>query len=152
MSYDTLSRYAAPQDWRAYSGTLIRRALAFCVDYVLIAILIVPAAIVLFLLGIPTLGLAWYLFPGLGLIVAAFYFGISLSGASQASPGMRMMGVMLVRTDGRKIDFLTAIVHLALFWILNSVLTPLILLAGLFTDRSRLIHDLIVGTAAIRTS
>ena len=151
MSYDTLSRYAAPQDWRAYSGTLTRRAVAFCVDYVLIAILILPAAVVLFLLGIPTLGLAWYLFPGLGLIVAALYFGISLSGASQASPGMRMMGVMLVRVDGRKIDFVTAMVHLILFWVLNSVLTPLILLAGLFTDRSRLIHDLLVGTAAIRT-
>ncbi|MBB4102737.1 RDD family protein [Allorhizobium borbori] len=151
MSLDTVSRYAAPEDWRAYSGTLIRRVIAFCVDYVLIAILIVPAAVVLFLLGIPTLGLAWYLFPGLGLIVAALYFGFSIGGASQASPGMRMMGVMLVRVDGRKIDFVTAMVHLILFWVLNSVLTPLILLAGLFTDRSRLIHDLLVGTAAIRT-
>lgn len=151
MSLDTVSRYAAPEDWRAYSGTLIRRVIAFCVDYVLIAILIIPAAIVLFLLGIPTLGLAWYLFPGLGLIVAALYFGLSIGGASQASPGMRMMGVMLVRVDGRKIDFFTAMIHLILFWVLNSVLTPLILLAGLFTDRSRLIHDLFVGTAAIRT-
>jgi len=151
MSLDTVSRYAAPEDWRAYSGTLIRRVIAFCVDYVLIAILIIPAAIVLFLLGIPTLGLAWYLFPGLGLIVAALYFGFSIGGASQASPGMRMMGVMLVRVDGRKIDFFTAMIHLILFWVLNSVLTPLILLAGLFTDRSRLIHDLLVGTAAIRT-
>ena len=151
MLFDIVSCYVAPEDWRAYSGTLIRRVIAFCVDYVLIAILIVPAAVVLFLLGIPTLGLAWYLFPGLGLIVAALYFGFSIGGASQASPGMRMMGVMLVRVDGRKIDFVTAMVHLILFWVLNSVLTPLILLAGLFTDRSRLIHDLLVGTAAIRT-
>lgn len=151
MSLDTFDRYAAPDDWRAYSGTLSRRVIAFCVDYVLIAILIVPAAVVLFLLGIPTLGLAWYLFPGLGLIVAALYFGLSIGGTSQASPGMRMMGVMLVRVDGRKIDFFTAMVHVILFWVLNSVLTPLILLAGLFTDRSRLIHDLLVGTAAIRT-
>lgn len=151
MSLDTVSRYAAPEDWRAYSGTLTRRAIAFCVDYILIAVLIVPAAFILLLLGIPTLGLAWFLFPGLGLIVAGLYFGLSLGGASQASPGMRMMGIMLVRTDGRKIDFVTAIIHLVMFWVLNSVLTPLILLAGLFTDRSRLIHDLLVGTAAIRT-
>lgn len=150
MSLDPVSRYAAPDDWRAYSGTLMRRVLACCVDYILVAILVIPAAFVLFLLGIPTLGLAWYLFPVLGLIVAALYFGWSVGGAAQASPGMRMMGIMLVRTDGRKIDFLTAIMHLILFWVLNSVLTPLILLAGLFTDRSRLIHDLLVGTAAIR--
>lgn len=151
MSLDTTSRYAAPEDWRAYSGTLVRRAIAFCVDYVLVFLLCIPAAFILFLLGIPTLGLAWYLFPGLGLIVAALYFGFSVGGRTQASPGMRMMGIMLVRVDGRKIDFITAMIHLILFWVLNSVLTPLILLAGLFTDRSRLIHDLLVGTAAIRT-
>jgi uncharacterized RDD family membrane protein YckC len=38
-----------------------------------------------------------------------------------------------------------------LFWILNSVLTPLVLLAGLFIERSRLVHDLLLGTAAVRT-
>lgn len=151
MSLDPVSRTAAPDDWRAYSGTLIRRAMAFCVDYILIAILIIPAAAILFFIGVLTLGLAWYLFPILGLIVAALYFGLSVGGASQASPGMRMMGIALVRVDGGKIDFWTAIVHLVLFWVLNSVLTPLILLAGLFTNRSRLIHDLMVGTAAIRT-
>ncbi|MFN7091695.1 MAG: RDD family protein, partial [Allorhizobium sp.] len=70
---------------------------------------------------------------------------------SQSTPGMRMMGIAMVRLDGRKIDFVTAIAHLALFWILNSVLTPLVLLAGLFIERSRLVHDLLLGTAAVRT-
>ena len=36
--------------------------------------------------------------------------------------------------------------------ILNSVLTPLILLVGLFTDRSRLVHDLLLGTVIARTA
>lgn len=65
---------------------------------------------------------------------------------------MRAMGIAIVRVDGRPMDFMTAIVHLALFWILNSVLTPLILLAGLFIERSRLIHDLLVGTVTVRTA
>jgi uncharacterized RDD family membrane protein YckC len=65
---------------------------------------------------------------------------------------MRSMGIAIVRVDGRPMDFLTAIVHLALFWILNSVLTPLILLVGLFTERSRLIHDFLVGTVTVRTA
>lgn len=47
-------------------------------------------------------------------------------------------------------DFLTAIVHLAIFWIANALLTPLILLIGLFTDRGRLLHDLLIGTVAVR--
>ncbi len=41
---------------------------------------------------------------------------------------------------------------MVLFWVINSFLTPLILLAGLFTDRSRLVHDLLLGTVVIRTS
>ncbi|MNW15911.1 hypothetical protein D3C71_2145700 [compost metagenome] len=65
---------------------------------------------------------------------------------------MKAMGIAMARTDGRKIDFLIATAHIVLFWVLNSVLTPLILLVGLFTDRSRLIHDLLLGTVAIRTS
>ena len=57
----------------------------------------------------------------------------------------------MMRVDGRRLDFLTAVVHMVLFWILNSVLTPLILLAGLFTDRSRLVHDMLLGTVVVRT-
>jgi uncharacterized RDD family membrane protein YckC len=64
---------------------------------------------------------------------------------------MRAMGLAMVRLDGQRIDFLTAVIHIVLFWILNSVLTPLILLAGLFIERSRLVHDLLLGTAVIRT-
>ena len=32
------------------------------------------------------------------------------------------------------------------------ILTPLILLVGLFTERSRLIHDFLVGTVTVRTA
>jgi uncharacterized RDD family membrane protein YckC len=152
MAIDPNSTYAAPEDWRAYSGVLSRRVFAFIIDYLIVAILWVPAAILVFFLGILTLGLGWMLYPVLFVVVAGLYFGIALAGPSQATAGMRAMGLAIVRLDGRKIDFVTAITHLALFWILNSVLTPLILLAGLFTDRSRLVHDLLLGTAAVRTS
>lgn len=152
MALDNNTTYAAPEDWRAYSGVLSRRVFAFIIDYMIVALLWIPAAVVVFFLGILTLGLGWLLYPILFFIVAGLYFGMSLAGPSQATPGMRAVGMAMVRLDGRKIDFVTAIAHLALFWILNSVLTPLILLAGLFIDRSRLVHDLLLGTAAIRTA
>ncbi|MDI7861035.1 RDD family protein [Rhizobiaceae bacterium n13] len=151
MSLDPHAVQAVPDDWRAYSGTLSRRIFAFAIDYVLILVLCIPAAVVVFFLGILTLGLGFYLYPVLFFVVAALYFGATVGGNAQASPGMRAMGIAMIRVDGQKIDFLTAIIHLVLFWILNSILTPLILLAGLFTERSRLVHDLLIGTATVRT-
>jgi uncharacterized RDD family membrane protein YckC len=150
MSLNQNPLYAAPDDWRAYSGVLSRRVFAFILDYLIVALLCIPAAIVLFFLSIMTLGLGFFLYPALYVIVAGIYFGLTVGGSSQASLGMRAMGISMARVDGQRIDFLTAIVHLALFWILNSVLTPLVLLVGLFTERSRLLHDLLIGTVTIR--
>ncbi|MBP1843571.1 putative RDD family membrane protein YckC [Rhizobium petrolearium] len=152
MTLDPNPAYAAPDDWRAYSGVLSRRVFAFIIDYLVILLLCIPAAVVVFFLGIITLGLGFALYPALFVIVALLYFGLTLGGPNQASPGMRAMGVAMVRLDGRRMDFLTAVAHTVIFWIINSVLTPLILLVGLFTERSRLVHDMLLGTVIIRTA
>ncbi|MFB2551187.1 RDD family protein [Ensifer soli] len=138
------------EDWRAYQGVLSRRVFAFLVDYAIVAMLWIPAAVVVFFLGVLTLGFAWMLYPALFAIVAMLYFGMTVGGRSQASPGMRMMGIAVARTDGRPMDVMTAVVHLVIFWLANMLLTPLILLIGLFTDRGRLLHDLLIGTVTVR--
>ncbi|TDK37054.1 RDD family protein [Rhizobium deserti] len=152
MSLDQNPTIAAPDDWRAYSGVLSRRVLAFILDYLIVLLLCIPAAVVVFFLGIITLGLGFMLYPALFVIVALLYFGLTLGGPNQASPGMRMAGIAVARMDGKPMDFMTAMVHTVLFWLINSVLTPLILLAGLFIERSRLVHDLLLGTVVVRTS
>ena len=129
MAIDPTPVQTAPDDWRAYSGVLTRRSFAFILDYAIVLLLCIPALFV---------------------IVALLYFGMTLGGPSQATPGMRAAGIMMMRLDGRRMDFLTAMVHTVLFWIINSVLTPLILLAGLFTERSRLVHDMLLGTVVVR--
>lgn len=139
-------------DWRAYQGVLSRRAFGFIIDYIIVALLMLPAIVIVFFLGVLTLGLGFFLYPVLFFIVAGLYFGLSVGGPSQATPGMRAMGLRMRRTDDQPIDFMLALVHLVLFWILNAVLTPLILLAGLFTNRSRLIHDLLLGTEMVRVA
>ena len=151
MSLDQNPTYAAPDDWRAYSGVLSRRVFAFLIDYAIVLLLCIPAAVLVFFLGVITLGLGFFLYPALFVIVAVLYFGMTLGGPSQATPGMRAMGIAMARMDGRRIDFLLSTVHIVLFWIINSVLTPLILLAGLFTERSRLVHDFLLGTVIVRT-
>ncbi len=151
MALDRNSTYTAPEDWRAYSGVLSRRAFAFVIDYAIVLLLCIPAAVIVFFLGIITLGLGFFLYPVLFVIVALAYFGLTLGGPSQATPGMRALGIVMARLDGRRMDFLTAMVHTVLFWIINSVLTPLILLVGLFTERSRLVHDMLLGTVIARS-
>jgi len=143
---------AVQDDWRTYSGVLSRRVFAFILDYFIVALLCVPAGIVLFIISVATLGLGFFLYPALFVIVAGLYFGMTVGGPAQASLGMRSVGIGMRRIDGQRIDFMTAIVHLVLFWILNSVLTPLVLLVGLFTERSRLLHDFLIGTVTVRTA
>jgi uncharacterized RDD family membrane protein YckC len=151
MNLDQNPTYIAPDDWRAYSGVLSRRVFAFVIDYAIVLLLCIPAAVIVFFLGVITLGLGFFLYPALFVIVAVLYFGMTLGGPSQATPGMRAMGIAMARMDGRRIDFLLSTVHIVLFWVINSVLTPLILLAGLFTERSRLVHDFLLGTVFVRT-
>jgi uncharacterized RDD family membrane protein YckC len=137
-------------DVRAYDGVLTRRVVAFCIDYLIIGLLMIPFAILVFFLGIITLGLGWGLFGVLFPLVALIYVWNTLGGRNQATTGMRMMGIRLDRLDGKPVDGLLAVVHTVLFWAGNVVLTPLILLATLFTDRKRTLHDLLLGTVVTR--
>jgi uncharacterized RDD family membrane protein YckC len=54
--------------------------------------------------------------------------------------------------DGGKPYPLLAAVHALIFWLSVSVLTPLILIVGLITERSRLLHDLILNTVLLNSS
>jgi len=73
-------------DWRAYQGVLSRRIFAFLLDYAIIALLWIPAAVVVFFLGILTLGLGFMLYPALFAIVAMLYFGLTVGGRDRPPP------------------------------------------------------------------
>jgi uncharacterized RDD family membrane protein YckC len=138
-------------DVRVYDGVRTRRVLAFVLDYIIVALLTIPAAILVFFLGLLTLGLGWVLFGILVPGVVILYIWTTLGGADQATSGMKMMGIRLDRLDGRPIDGLTAVVHSVLFWAGNVILSPLVLLVTLFSDRKRTLHDLLLGTVVSRT-
>lgn len=138
-------------DMRLYDGVRSRRVMAVIADYVIVGLLLVPVALLVLLLGLLTLGLGWLLFGMLGPAVALTYVWNTLGGPNQATVGMRMMGIRLERLDGGRIDGMLAVVHSVLFWAANVVLTPLVLLVTLFTDRKRTLHDLLLGTVVLRT-
>jgi len=137
-------------DWRAYDGVRTRRILAFLLDYLIIGLLCIPFAMLVALLGLITFGAGWALYGLLGPLVALIYVWNTLGGRSQATVGMRMMGLRLDRLDGRPVDGLLAVVHTVLFWAGNVLLTPLILVAPLLVDRKRTVHDLLLGTVVTR--
>ena len=137
-------------DLRVYEGVLSRRIMAFIIDYLLVALMMIPFGILVFVLGIVTLGYGWALFSVLFPAVALIYVWNTLGGRNQATVGMRMMDIRLERLDGRPIDGLVAVVHTVLFWAGNVLLTPLILLATLFLERKRTVHDLLLGTVVTR--
>ena len=138
-------------DARAYDGVRTRRVLAFLIDYLIVGLLLIPFAILVFFIGLLTLGIGWALFGVLGPAVALIYVWNTLGGPNQATTGMRMMGIRLDRLNGGPIDGMTAVVHSVLFWAGNVILTPLILLVTLFADRKRALHDLLLGTVVTRT-
>lgn len=140
----------APLDARALSGVRTRRILAFCIDYFLIALLLIPAGIFVLLLGVLTIGLGWLLFWILYPLTALIYVATTLGGRHQSTLGMRMMGLRLERLDGGRVDPMLAVAHTVLFWIANAVLTPFVLLLTLVTRYKRTLHDLLLGTVVVR--
>jgi uncharacterized RDD family membrane protein YckC len=135
---------------RLYDGVRSRRSFGFIADYTFILLLSIPAAIVVGLLGILTLGLGWMLYGILLPLIAVLYVGFTMGGSAQATPGMRLAGVHIERLSGGSVDPMLAILHGVLFWASNAVLTPFVLLVALFTPRKQLLQDLLLGTVVVR--
>ncbi|WP_319495948.1 RDD family protein [uncultured Cohaesibacter sp.] len=129
-----------------FDGVLSRRVLAFLIDAFVILILMVIASMAIAVIGVITFGLGWLLYAILLPLVALPYIALSLGGYSAATPGMKMMGLEMRLWYGAKPYAMLAIMHSLLFWFGNTILTPLIILVGLFTRRKQLLHDMILGT------
>jgi uncharacterized RDD family membrane protein YckC len=131
---------------RLYSGVLSRRVLAFCVDFCVVLSLTLVASVVIFFLGIVTLGLAWLLYGAVFPAVAILYSGATLGGDRAATWGMRMTGLTARLWHGAKPGFAIAAAHVIFLYVSITILTPFVLLVGLFTRRKQLLHDLVLGT------
>src|SRR5271167_4201368 len=138
-----------------FRSVLTRRAFAFLIDLVVLSIPVILAVVFIAVFGIVTLGLGWALFwlvSPASIIWALVYYGASLGGPHSATPGMRVMDLELRTWYGAPGYFLLGAMHAVLFWISVSVLSPLVLLVGLFNGRRRLLHDVVLGTVVINNS
>ena len=135
-----------------FDGVLARRVIAFIIDFIIIAIPILFAAMFIFAFGVVTLGLAWalyWLLPPASVIWALVYFGLTIGGPRSASIGMRVMDIELRTWYGAPGYFLLGAVHAIAFWFTVSFFTPFVLLVCFFSPRRRLLHDILLGTVII---
>lgn len=133
-----------------YDGVRTRRIFAFLIDAALVLFLMVAAYVVIAVVGLFTLGLLWLLLPAVWPVVAILYSVLTVGGPYSATPGMRFAGIEIRTVSGGRMDYGLALLHALLFWASVAILTPFVLLVALFTDRKQLLHDLIIGTAAVR--
>jgi uncharacterized RDD family membrane protein YckC len=138
-----------------FEGVLARRVIAFIIDFIVIAIPVVLAAMFIFAFGIVTLGIGWALYWILSpasVIWAICYFGMTLGGPRSATVGMRMMDLEMRTWYGEPAYFVLGAMHAIAFWLTVSFFTPFILLVCFFNQRRRLLHDIILGTVVINNA
>jgi uncharacterized RDD family membrane protein YckC len=135
-----------------YVGVRSRRIFAFLVDAAVILLLMVVASIAIAIFGVFTFGLGWFLFPLIWPVVALLYTVLTMGGPASATPGMRFAGIEMRMIDGERMNYGLALLHSLGFWFSVTILTPLVLLVSLFTQRKQLLQDLVLGTAAVRTA
>ena len=135
-----------------FEGVLARRVMAFVIDVVIITMPLIFLAIVIFIFGLVTLGLGWFLFfllSPIAVIWALVYYGLTFGGPASATIGMRMVDLEMRTWYGSPAYFVLGAVHAVVFWITVSMITPLILIVCLFNERRRCLHDMLVGTVVI---
>src|SRR5215203_814315 len=134
-------------------GVLGRRFFAYLIDILVVFGLIAVLAIAIFVFGIVTLTIGWWLyglmFPPL---IAIIYNALTIGGPAQSTIGMRMMGLKVVDAgSGGPVDKITAAVHALLFYLAAGtfVLWAVDIVIGMMRADRRLGHDLLTGVALV---
>jgi uncharacterized RDD family membrane protein YckC len=132
-----------------FTGLLWRRSLAFMFDAAIVWTLNLALAVVFGLAGLLTFGLLWPL-GALALAVFPIAYHTYFLGSNGATPGMALFDVELRSWNGRRVDYLQALLQTALFYTTVPMTGGLILIVSLFTERRRTAHDILAGTLALR--
>ena len=135
-----------------FEGVVARRVVAFLIDLGIITVPLIFLAIFIFIFGLVTLGLGWFLFflmSPIAVIWALIYYGMTFGSPASATIGMRVVDLEMRVWYGGPCYFVLGAVHAVVFWVTVSMLTPFVLLVCLFNERRRCLHDMLVGTIVI---
>ena len=126
-----------------YEGVTIKRLFAWVIDVILVTVATL-------LLGLLTLGIAWFLWPIFYIAVTFAYRWFTISSRS-ATWGMRVMNIELRGPTGMPFSSGEAALHTLAFLVSSAFFLPQILsmLMMMFGGRGQGLHDLLIGSAAI---
>ena len=145
-SGDPPEPFAAPG---YYKGVLARRVFAYCIDVILIALLLVPVWVFCAMLTVVSFGLlspVWLIF---GLVPVA-YHSLLIGGPRSATLGMRLFEIEVRSWTGERPSILQAFIQTVIFYLTTAATCWLILLIAPFERRRRMLHDILAGTLVIR--
>ncbi|MDY0873049.1 RDD family protein [Dongia rigui] len=139
-------------DSRRFEGILLRRSCAALFDFMIVAVISTVLWLANCVATVGTLGLvslpAFVLAPVVIHLAMCTYL---LAGMQGATFGMRAFGIRVVNVEGRPMDHVQAFLTTAMFFATVPIFLPA-LAVGFFTQRSRLLHDIVVGTVVLRSN
>ena len=147
-AYDYEELNPQPVTREQLAGVRTARIFSFLIDYTIVALLSIPFAVIIGILGLLTFGLGWALYAVLPAMVAVIYLGLTMGGPNQATIGMSMMNIKIRKNEGGRVDPFLAVLHGVLFWVFASF--PPLLLISLISSKKRLLHDILLGTYVIK--
>ncbi|QFS82658.1 RDD family protein [Roseivivax sp. THAF40] len=126
-----------------YDSVTLKRFLAWVIDSIFVAILVVPAIIF-------TFGIALFFFPLVWIAVSFTYRWVTIANGS-ATWGMRVMAIELRDAYANRLDASTAFMHTLGYAL--SVSTFIVQLGSVLlmlnTERKQGLSDLVLGTVMI---
>jgi uncharacterized RDD family membrane protein YckC len=135
-----------------FRGVLGRRALAFLLDVVIMAIVTGVLLIAGLVFSVLTLGLGALALPFIVPVVIVGYYALTLGSSMRATIGMKVFDLVLTPAAGEPLDGLKILFHPVIFWITCWFAWPISLVVAFFTPRREMVHDYLTSTLMVRRS
>ena len=137
-------------DSQFYDGVPVRRLVAFCIDVAVVLVIWCAVLLLGLILTVVTLGIGAPL-AVLAASITDFLYRWILLAEGSATLGMRLTGLEIRDSAGRRLDPVTAFLHVSGFYV-TLFFVPLLVIGWLLmaaTPHRRLLHDMALGTVAI---
>ncbi|BAE51384.1 RDD family protein [Paramagnetospirillum magneticum] len=140
---------------RYYMGITARRIYAYCIDLIVVGLLVGIVFMASIILGALTLGLLW---PALMVVMALTpiaYHTLTIASRRSATLGMRAANIRVMSVgpnafnDNGRPSLLQAAIQTVCFYGSVALTCWLILAVALFNTRRRTVHDMLAGTVVV---